>query len=344
MAKTIDLRSDTVTKPTEEMIQAMHSAEVGDDVYGEDPTINQLEKLAADKVGMEAAVFVPSGTMGNQISVMAHTERGDEVVMESESHIYYYEVGGLAVLSGIQPYLVQGEHGILNSEKIERGLRTKNIHFPRTSLICLENSSNRGGGTVYPLQNLADIQALATARGLKIHMDGARVFNAAVALDVDVKEITKYVDSIMFCLSKGLCAPVGSMVAGKKEWVDKARKWRKMLGGGMRQAGIIAAAGIVSLEKMVDRLAEDHENARMLAQGLAALPGIHVDMDTIQTNIVAFSIADTPYSPAELCMKLKEQSVLANPIDATRIRMVTHHGITADDIQSTLSAIHDLVS
>ena len=344
MGELIDLRSDTVTKPTDEMIKAMHAAEVGDDVYGEDPTINRLEKIAAEKVGMEAAVFVPSGTMGNQIAVMAHTERGDEVVMESEAHIYYYEVGGLAVLSGVQPCLVRGEHGILSAEKIEGALRAKNIHFPNTRLICLENSSNRGGGTVYPLATLKDIAALAKTKSLKVHMDGARVFNAAVALDVDVKEITEHVDSIMFCLSKGLCAPVGSMVAGKKEWVEKARKWRKMLGGGMRQAGIIAAAGIVSLEKMVERLAEDHFNAKILAEGLNAMPGIHVDMKTIQTNIVAFSIAETAYNSVEFCQKLKDGSILANPIDATRIRMVTHHGITSDDIKAALAHIHNMVS
>jgi len=340
MKRLIDLRSDTVTKPTQEMIDAMMTAEVGDDVYGEDPTINALEKLAAEKVGMEAALFVPSGTMGNQIAVMAHTERGDEVIMESESHVYYYEVGGLAVMSGVQPYLIPGENGILNVERIAKSLRVKNIHFPRTSLICLENTHNRGGGTVYPLGSMKEIHDLAKERGLQIHLDGARVFNAATALKVDVKEITQYVDSVMFCLSKGLCAPVGSMVAGTNEWVDKARKWRKMLGGGMRQAGIIAAAGIVALEKMVSRLEEDHQNARVLAEGLDSISGVRVKMETVQSNIVAFDVKETSYSAPELCGKLKEASILANPIDATRIRMVTHHGISREDIHETLAFIN----
>jgi threonine aldolase len=339
MSYQIDLRSDTVTKPTEEMRYAMANAEVGDDVYGEDPTVNRLEKIAAEMVGKEAALFVPSGTMGNQIAIMAHTKRGDEVILESEAHIYYYEVGGIAVLSGAHPRQVPGKNGILEAEDIAKELRVKNIHFPETRLICLENTHNRGGGTITPINNMKGIKDLADSKGIFVHLDGARVFNAAVALGVDVKEITAHVDTVMFCLSKGLCAPVGSMVAGPKDWIEKAKKWRKMLGGGMRQSGILAAAGIISLTKMVERLAEDHQNAKILANGLAKIEGIVIDLETVQTNIVAFDIAGTKLTVPEFLGHIKESGILAGAVDQTRIRMVTHHGISSDDIAKTLNAI-----
>ncbi len=343
MERLIDLRSDTLTKPTEKMRRAMYEAEVGDDVYGEDPTINRLEELAAEKVGMEKALFVPSGTMGNQIAVMAHTERGDEIILESEAHIYYYEVGGITALAGVQPRLVPGKHGIVNKEDIEKVLRSKNIHYPETKLICLENTHNRGGGTITPLETMEKIKGLGIEKGISVHLDGARVFNASTALQVDVKDIIKHVDSVMFCLSKGLCAPVGSIIAGKADWIEKAKKYRKMLGGGMRQAGILAAAGILSITDMVDRLAEDHENAAKLAKGLSEVNKITIDLSTVQTNIVAFSIEKTDMQAPAFSNQLKKRGILANPIGPERIRMVTHNDVNADDIDSTLDTIKSMV-
>ncbi len=339
----IDLRSDTVTLPTEEMRRAMAEAEVGDDVYGEDPTIQRLERLAAEIMGKEAALFVPSGTMGNQVSVMTHTQRGDEVIMEAESHVYYYEVGAMAVLSGVQARPVPGKRGVMDPDDVRKAIRERNnIHFPRTSLVVLENTHNRGGGKVLPLENVKAISDIAHSNGLSVHMDGARIFNAQVATGIPVSEYAKYADSVMFCLSKGLCAPVGSMVVGSKDFINKARKNRKMLGGGMRQAGVLAAAGIIALTKMVDRLQEDHDNAKLLAQKLQQL-GYGVDPEEVETNMVVVNVTPTGKDVHTMEMELRSRGVLANANSPKTLRLVTHYGITKDDVMMAVDAFADIM-
>lgn len=338
----IDLRSDTVTLPTEEMRKAMAEAELGDDVYGEDPTVNRLEALAAEIVGKEAAMFVPSGTMGNQVCVMTHTKRGDEVIMEAESHVYYYEVGAMAVLSGVQARPVPGKRGVMNPDDVKTAIREPNIHFPRTSLVVLENTHNRGGGKVLPLDNVQTISEIAHSNGLSVHMDGARIFNAQVASGIPAREYAKYADSIMFCLSKGLCAPVGSMVAGSKEFIDRARKNRKMLGGGMRQAGVLAAAGIIALTKMVDRLHEDHENAKLLGRKLFEM-GYGVNPEDVETNMVVVDVTVVGKDVHTMERELKSRGVLANANSNRTLRLVTHYGITKDDVLKTIDVFYDIM-
>lgn len=338
----IDLRSDTVTKPTPEMREAMAKAEVGDDVYGEDPTVNELEQLAAEIVGKEAALFVTSGTMGNQVAIMTHTMRGDEVILEAESHIYYYEVGAMAVLSGVQARPVRGHLGAMDPEEVKACIRPANIHFPRTSLICLENTHNRAGGTVVPLENMKAIYEIAKESGLSVHLDGARLFNAATALKVDPKEIVRYCDSVMFCLSKGLCAPVGSILAGPRKWIEKARRNRKMLGGGLRQAGILAAAGIVALTRMTARLEEDHRNAMLLAQGLSRVPGLHVDLARVQTNMVLVDVSRLGVTGEEFSLALLRKGVKVNPIGAATLRFVTHNDVTREDCERAIAIVEEV--
>ena len=338
----IDLRSDTVTKPTPEMREAMYRAEVGDDVYGEDPTITELEALGARMTGKEAGLFVTSGTMGNQVAVMTHTRRGDEIICDSEAHIFYSEVAGLAVLSGVQARTIPAVKGILSAETIEAAIRTEDIHQPSTSLICLENTHNRAGGTCYPLETLAAVRKVADRRKIPVHIDGARLFNAAVALGVQVDKITQYADTVQFCLSKGLCAPVGTIITGRSDFIARARKYRKMLGGGMRQAGILAAAGIVGLTSMVDRLAEDHENARRLAEDLASA-GFSIDLSTVQTNIVMVDVSRMGVKAVDFAAKLKKEGVLASVFGEYRIRMVTHHGITAVEIGTVVDTLNRLL-
>ncbi|ACI16795.2 threonine aldolase [Coprothermobacter proteolyticus DSM 5265] len=339
----IDLRSDTVTLPTEEMRRAMAEAEVGDDVYGEDPTIQRLERLAAEIMGKEAALFVPSGTMGNQVSVMTHTQRGDEVIMEAESHVYYYEVGAMAVLSGVQARPVPGRRGVMDPDDVRRAIRERgNIHFPRTSLVVLENTHNRGGGKVLPLDNVKAISDIAHSNGLSVHMDGARIFNAQVASGIPASEYAKYADSVMFCLSKGLCAPVGSMVVGRKDFIDRARKNRKMLGGGMRQAGILAAAGIIALTKMVDRLQEDHDNAKLLAVKLQEL-GYGVNPEEVETNMVVVDVTPTGKDVHTVEKELKTRGVLANANSPKTLRLVTHYGVTSDDAIKAVEVFADII-
>lgn len=339
----IDLRSDTVTLPTEEMRRAMAEAEVGDDVYGEDPTIQRLERLAAEIMGKEAALFVPSGTMGNQVSVMTHTQRGDEVIMEAESHVYYYEVGAMAVLSGVQARPVPGRRGVMDPDDVRKAIRERNnIHFPRTSLVVLENTHNRGGGKVLPLENVKAISDIAHSNGLSVHMDGARIFNAQVASGIPASEYAKYADSVMFCLSKGLCAPVGSMVVGSKDFIDRARKNRKMLGGGMRQAGILAAAGIIALTKMVGRLQEDHDNAKLLAVKLQEL-GYGVNPEEVETNMVVVDVTPTGKDVHTVEKELKTRGVLANANSPKTLRLVTHYGITSDDAIKAVEVFADII-
>ena len=341
--KKIDLRSDTVTLPTDEMREAMSNAEVGDDVYQEDPTVYRLEELAAKKIGKETALFVPSGTMGNLIAVLTHCQRGDEVILEMDSHIYYYEVGGMSAVAGVIPRLIAGDKGILNPQDVKMALREINLHYPKTTLICVENTHNRAGGTITSPKIIEEICQLAHQRNIQVHLDGARIFNAAVALNIKPALLAKDVDSMMFCLSKGLSAPVGSILTGSKEFIQRARKNRKMLGGGMRQAGILAAAGIIALENMVERLEEDHKNARILGEGLADIGGIKIDLETIQTNMVYFNLNKSGMNTYQFLPKLAEYNILGSPQPPTKVRLVTHYGINEDDIYATIKAIKEIV-
>jgi threonine aldolase len=334
--RVVDLRSDTVTLPTDEMMEAIRTAELGDDIYGEDPTVNRLEELAAKKMGKEAALLTTSGTQANLVSVMSQTERGDEVVLEADAHLYYYEVGAFSALGGLVPRLVAGHMGVMTPSDIEAVLRPPNIHFPPTSLICIENTHNRAGGTVWSSSQIKAVCDFAKTRGLNVHMDGARIFNAAVAQSIDVRELTRYVDSLMFCLSKGLSAPIGSLVVGSREFVDRARRYRKMLGGGMRQAGVIAAPGIIAIEKMVDRLRDDHENAKLLARGLSKIDGISLDLDRVQTNIIPYDVSGLGISANVWTSKMRESGVKAGAQEGGRVRMVTHRGIEKEDIDYAL--------
>jgi len=333
-----------VTLPTDAMRRAMAEAEVGDDVYGEDPTVRRLEELGAEMVGKEAALFVPTGTMGNQVAVMTHTRRGEEVILEADSHIFFYEVGGLAALSGVQARTVPGRRGAMDPGQVEAAVREDNIHFPRTALVCLENTHNRSGGTVVPLENMAAVADVARRHGAAVHLDGARIFNAATALGVPPSKVAAPADSVMFALSKGLAAPVGSLVAGRREWVERARKNRKLLGGGMRQVGVLAAAGIVALTSMVGRLAEDHANARRLGEGIASIPGLAVDLETVQTNMVSFEVNKPGLTALELVARMGEQGVKANATGSSRIRLVTHKDVSAADVDETLRVLRRLLA
>jgi threonine aldolase len=332
----VDLRSDTVTLPTAEMLEAMKTAPLGDDVYGEDPTVNRLEELAAKKMGKEAALLTTSGTQANLVSALSQTKRGEEVILEAEAHMYYYEVGAFSAVGGLIPRLVKGQRGVLTPQNIESALRPPNIHFPPTRLVCIENTHNRAGGTVWTPSQTKAVSDFAHGRGLKVHLDGARIFNAAIAQNIDVRELTRFVDSMMFCLSKGLSAPIGSIAVGDREFVDSARRYRKMLGGGMRQAGVIAAAGIIAIEKMVDRLKDDHANAQSLAKGLRSIEGISIDPTQVQTNIVVYDVSGLGIDGGTWIAKLNEFGAKAGALEGSRVRMVTHRGIERDDIEYAL--------
>ncbi len=337
--KVIDLRSDTVTHPTPEMRQAMFEAEVGDDVYREDPTVNRLEAMAARMMGKEAALFTTSGTQSNLIAVLTHTRHGDEIIVGDESHIFWYEVGGAAALGGVIMHTVSTDScGCLNPGDIDRAIRSKDIHYPETTLLCLENTHNRCGGAVLTTDYTDEVCNLAHTRGLKVHLDGARIFNAAIALDVPACALAQNVDSVALCLSKGLSAPVGSLLCGNKDFIERARKFRKMLGGGMRQAGVIAAAGIVALETMIDRLAEDHANARRLAQGLASVKGITLAQNKIPTNIVMFHLSPE-LSFVEFVEGLEKAGVKIGLRDGRPFRAVTHRMVSSSDIDEALACI-----
>ena len=337
--KVIDLRSDTVTHPTPEMRKAMFEAEVGDDVYGEDPTVNRLEAMAAKMMGKEAALFTTSGTQSNLIAVLTHTNHGDEIILGDEAHIFWYEVGGASVLGGVIMHTVPTDScGRLNLDDIDRAIRSKDIHYPQTALICLENTHNRCGGAVLTTDYTNEVCNLAHRRGLKVHLDGARIFNAAAALGVPACALAQSVDSVTVCLSKGLSAPVGSLLCGSKGFVERARKFRKMLGGGMRQAGVIAGAGIVALETMIDRLAEDHANARRLAQGLAGIRGITLAQDDIPTNIVMFHLSPE-LSVVEFMEGLEKAGVKIGLRDGRPFRAVTHRMVSSSDIDGALTRI-----
>ncbi len=341
----IDLRSDTVTLPAPAMREAMTHAEVGDDVYGEDPTINRLEALAAEKVGKEAAVLVPSGTMGNLAALLTHCERGQRVLLGSESHIFHYEVGGAAALGGLAYHLLPNlPDGTLDAAALEEALShgPHDMHHAAPGVVCLENTHNRCGGAVLSPAYMAQVYAQAQQRGLPLHLDGARIFNAALAQGVDARELTQYADSVQFCLSKGLAAPVGSLVAGPAAFIQRVRRVRKMLGGGMRQAGIIAAAGIVALTQMVERLHEDHENARLLAAELAQIHGVRVDPAQVQTNMVMLQLEAGQMSAPHFLAALREAGVLMGDSGAN-IRAVTHYGITAADVRAAAAAVRKVM-
>jgi len=343
--KSIDLRSDTVTLPTDEMREAILHAELGDDVYGEDPTVQRLEELAAEKLGKEAALLVTSGTMGNLVSVLTHCDRGDESILGDQSHIFLNEVGGISALGGVVPHVVPNQpDGTMRISDIEAAVRAENIHYPRTKLLCLENTHNVCGGAALKTSYLDEIEALARSRGLFLHLDGARIFHASAALKVDVKRLTRCADSVNVCLSKGLSAPVGSVVCGSREFIARARKIRKMLGGGMRQAGIIAAAGIVAMTRMTDRLEEDHRNARRLADGLAGIPGLSIDAGKVTTNILYVGLDETFISEEELLGRLRQKGVRILPRGAGRFRMVTHAGIDGADIETVLTAFQEILA
>ena len=320
----VDLRSDTVTRPTPAMRRAMAEAEVGDDVYGEDPSINRLEQRAAAIFGREAAIFVPTGTMGNQIAIKCHTRPGQEIICDARSHILDYEMAMMSQFSGCLPRAVPGEDGILRWDQIKKKVRPKTYYVAQTGLVELENTHNMGGGTVYPTEVAEEICDGAHDAGLPVHLDGARVFNAAAALGQPVAQITRKFDSLMFCLSKGLAAPVGSLLVGSRKFIDQARIYRKALGGGMRQAGILAAAGLIALEEMPKRLHEDHANARWMAGQLAKVPGIALDPAKVATNIVVFNVKKTGKTSAEITRALAERGVLINGIDPENMRLVTH--------------------
>jgi threonine aldolase len=339
----IDLRSDTVTKPTAAMRQAMMDAEVGDDVYGEDPTVNRLEMRAAEIFGKQAALLVPTGTMGNTVAVKAHTQHGQEVICEARSHVFNYELAMMAWFSGCVARPIEGADGMLTWELIRKEVRPLGPHWAPTGLIEIENTHNMAGGSVMPVEAVEEICDRAHDLGLAVHMDGARVFNAATYLGRSVQEITAKVDTVMFCLSKALGAPVGSMVVGPREAIDRARLYRKRLGGGMRQAGVLAAAGLIALEQMPWRLKEDHANARLLAEGLSQVRGVAIDPARVQTNILIFDVSGTGLTGAQFSARLKDRGVLANPVGPSALRMVTHYDVSRGDCEAALGAAAEVV-
>ncbi len=342
----IDLRSDTVTKPTPEMWEAMAKAEVGDDVFGDDPTVNRLQAMAAETMGKEAGLFVPSGTMGNLAAILAHCQRGDEVIIGQKNHSCLFEAGGLSVLGGIHSWQLQNQpDGSLLLADVEMAIRPDDPHDPITRLICLENTHNRCGGTVQTPEYIHQLAEFAHARELKVHLDGARLFNAAAALGRPARVFAEPVDSVTFCLSKGLCAPVGSVLCGSKEFIRKALRVRKALGGGMRQAGVLAAAGIVALQKMVSRLGEDHARARHLAEGLGKNGGIILDAGTPATNMVFFDFAPAVRASAlEVAEKLKAYGILVSPSGQRRFRLVTHYWIDDSAVDKTVAAFAETLN
>jgi len=339
----IDLRSDTVTKPTPAMRKAMAEAEVGDDVYGEDPTVNALQEKVANLLGKESALFVPSGTMANQLAIRSQTQPGDEVIIETTSHSYNFEGGAGAALSGVQFNCLKGERGILEPSQIEEAIRPDDHHYPVTKLICIENTHNRGGGSIYPLERMKSIYQCAKAKGLLVHLDGARLWNASVATGIKPAIYAQYADSVSVCLSKGLGAPVGSLLAGSRGLIERAHRFRKMFGGGMRQAGIIAAAGIYALDHHLERLREDHQNAKRLAMGLKKIKGVSISPDHVETNIVIFDITQTGITAQKLAEAMKAQGVLIHPIGKTQVRLVTHLDVSQEDMEVALKAFEKVL-
>ncbi len=341
--KKIDLRSDTVSLPTPAMRAAMAEAEVGDDVYGEDPTVNRLQEMAAERMGKEAGLFVPSGTMGNLASVLAHCGRGDEVILGSKSHTFLYEAGGISALGSVHSCQVPNQpDGTLNLDEVRQAIRSGDAHEPYTRLILLENTHNRCGGVPISLEYTRKVGELAHQRNLALHLDGARIFNAAVALGLDARQLAEPVDSVTFCLSKGLCAPVGSVICGSKEFIQQVHRIRKILGGGMRQAGVLAAAGIVALNEMVDRLADDHRRARFLAEELAKIPGVILDPGTPYTNMVFLNLVNR--NAGHVAQELREENVLVSAISDNRFRLVTHYWIDDNALEMTIQAFRQVLN
>ncbi|KXG76172.1 low-specificity L-threonine aldolase [Thermotalea metallivorans] len=337
----IDLRSDTVTVPTDAMREAMYRAEVGDDVYGDDPTVKKLEEYAAELLGKEAAIFVPSGTFGNQLALFTHCKRGDEVILSDDCHIVMHEVGGASVIAGVQLRTLATHKGEMNPEEVASKIRGEDIHYPSTGLICLENAHSNG--RVISLDNMKGVWEIAKRHDIPVHLDGARVFNAAVALEVDVKEITKYCDSVMCCLSKGLCAPVGSILAGSKVFIDRARKGRKLMGGGLRQTGFLAAAGLVALRDMIKRLKEDHDNALLLGRELSNIPGIRVNLEDIHINMVFFDMKETGYDSDKLVERFLERGIKINPGEDGMMRFVTNYWVSKEDIYHVVAVMREVL-
>jgi threonine aldolase len=342
---TIDLRSDTVTQPTPEMRAAMAQAEVGDDVYGEDPTVNRLQEMAAERMGQEAGLFVASGTMGNLVAVLAHCRRGDEAIVGNKAHTFLYEAGGISALGGIHSCQLPNQpDGSLALEDIQAGIRPDDPHDPITRLICLENTHNRCGGTYQTPGYVRQVSELARAHGLAVHLDGARIFNAAAAQGIAPRQLAESVDSVTFCLSKGLCAPVGSVLCGSRDFIGRALRVRKMVGGGMRQAGVLAAAGLVALETMAGRLAEDHARARRLADGLRQIPGLALDVGTPATNMVFLSLLSTVKADAgAVAARLKAQGVLVGTTGERSFRLVTHYWIDDASVERTIAAFGEVL-
>jgi threonine aldolase len=341
--KIIDFRSDTVTKPTPAMREAMATAEVGDDVYGEDPTVNKLEELAADMLGKEAGLFVASGTMGNLVSVVAHCQRGQEIILGDQSHIFKYEVAGATVIGGVAYHIIPNDrNGKLNPTDVQNAIRGENVHYPETGLVCLENTHNVSGGTVLSIAEMKQIADISHEKNIPVHLDGARVFNAATFLECKISEVVADLDSVQICLSKGLAAPAGSLVVGKRDFINRARKIRKMVGGGMRQAGVLAAAGLISLTEMSQRLYDDHYNARQLAERLTLVKGFHVDLNTVQTNIVRVDLDETTPDAATWVAMLKKEGVLINAMGARILRFVTHNDVDRNDVDAALTIISKL--
>lgn len=338
---TIDLRSDTVTRPTPGMRQAMAAAEVGDDVLGDDPTVQALERRTAEILGMEAAVYMPSGTMTNQAAIRAHTEPGDEILLDANAHVYYYEGGAPAALSGVMCRLLNGRRGIFTARDVRDALRPSNVHFPRTKLVCIENTHNRGSGSVWSLEAVREVHDAAREAGLKMHMDGARLWNACTATGRSERDYARYFDSVSVCFSKGLGAPVGSALAGSQSFIDRARRFRKQFGGGMRQAGIIAAGALYALEHHRDRVRVDHENARLLASRLSGLPGIRLDADAVETNIVVFDVTSVP--AVEFGQRLMERGVLVLARGAGEVRAVTHLDVSREQVEQAIAVITDVL-
>lgn len=333
MVGTIDLRSDTVTVPTPKMREAMRGAEVGDDVYGEDPTVNRLEALGAEMLGKEAALFTASGTMSNLVAVLTHCQRGDEMIVGDEAHMFFYEVGGASALGGVHVRTIPNGDGALDPAEVEQAIRGGNVHFPRTRLVCLENTQNRCGGVALTVEQTDAVAEVAHRHGARLHIDGARIFNAAIALGTRADALAASCDSVSVSLSKGLCAPVGSLLAGSRAFVDEARRFRKMVGGGMRQAGVLAAAGIIGLTEMVDRLAEDHANARFLAESIARLPGISLEPSRVQTNIVVMQVGGHRVTADGFISAMASRGVLVTSFGGNLVRMMTHNGVSRDDVE-----------
>jgi threonine aldolase len=343
MVKYSDFRSDTVTRPTEKMRRAMAEAEVGDDVLGDDPTVQKLEASAAERMGKESGLFVPSGTMGNSIAVKAWTRELEEVIVEARSHIYNMESTHMTFISRVTPRPLSSRRGAMDPDDIEKNIRKPSVHLPRTSLVCVENTHNNWSGAVLPIENIKAIRAVADRHGLRVHMDGARIFNASTASGVPVKDYARLADSVMFCLSKGLSAPVGSLLVGDKDFIEYGRRIRKALGGGMRQVGVLAAAGIVALTEMVDRLKEDHQRAKRLAAAIAGLPGVELDPGTIETNIIIFNFSHPRLSVSEFLTELRNQGILALALTGG-IRLVTHKDVDDQDVDRAVAAFRQILA